>query len=303
VAGVVLALAAVILGLAVLQKTAVAQFCWRFYVAPVLADAANQPVGDVRAAYNPVNTFTYASLLLLALFFILKALKKLRAKVDAKFCVSLLPFVLFGALARVLEDIGFFEAPVVYLFISPLIYVWLGLLALALLALATKLKKPWLLPLAGVVLLGAALAALGTRAWRFPCMPLLALALSAALTLGIVCFCKTCARRLPALTLYTQTFNVLLLFAHALDASATFLGVDFYGYREKHVLPHILISHAHTAAIMYPLKLLVLLFAIYALDVLCKNLAENARGLAKFCIFVLGLAPGVRDIVRVALGV
>jgi uncharacterized membrane protein len=103
----------------------------------------------------------------------------------------------------------------------------------------------------------------------------------------------------------------LLFFAHFIDASATFISIDQpfgiggqLNYTEKHVIPHILISLFHTAAVMFILKLIIIIFVIYVIDIALKSeLAPNPRltGLIKLCILVLGLAPGTRDMLRLVM--
>lgn len=113
-------------------------------------------------------------------------------------------------------------------------------------------------------------------------------------------------KRRELLGLFAAPLNVLLFFGHFLDASATYRGIDAYGYGEKHVLPSFLIEVSGTATVMFLLKGIVIILAIYILDVLLKDeLKDNPRlvGLIKFCILVLGMAPGTRDLMRLAMGV
>ncbi|MBA3043554.1 DUF63 family protein [archaeon] len=154
----------------------------------------------------------------------------------------------------------------------------------------------------------------------------------------------------PKLSVYILGSNILLFFAHFLDASATFVGTDFYNYAEKHPLPAFLINLSGTGAVMYPLKFILIFLVIYVLDITYKKeikdisrknqkfflksygkkpkgffpkilgicransviYQENAEsvfrdktltGLLKICIFILGLAPGVRDMLRIGIGV
>jgi len=109
-----------------------------------------------------------------------------------------------------------------------------------------------------------------------------------------------------SLAVFALPINLLIAFAHYLDASATYRAINYFGYREKHVLPTYLIDLTGTALVMFPLKAVVIVLAIYILDIL---LAEDFRKqpdmffLIKFAIIVLGLAPAVRDVARLAMGV
>jgi len=99
--------------------------------------------------------------------------------------------------------------------------------------------------------------------------------------------------------------NSLMIFSQFLDGAATYTGLDFYGYREKHVLPSFLIDLTGTAAVMFILKFLVLMFAIYILDIgYREEMKEYPKldGLMRMVVIILGLAPGMRDMLRLALG-
>jgi uncharacterized membrane protein len=96
-------------------------------------------------------------------------------------------------------------------------------------------------------------------------------------------------------------FNLMILYAHMLDASSTYMGVDWFGYYEKHVVPTFLIALTGSAAVMFPLKLLVLLPVLSMID---KSVEDRAlKNLIKLTLITLGLAPAVRNTLRLALGV
>jgi uncharacterized membrane protein len=99
--------------------------------------------------------------------------------------------------------------------------------------------------------------------------------------------------------------NSLMILSQFLDGAATYTGLDFYGYREKHVLPAFLIDLTGTAIVMLVLKFGVLILTIYLLDIeYRKEMQEYPRlcGLIKIVVIILGLAPGTRDLLRLALG-
>lgn len=100
--------------------------------------------------------------------------------------------------------------------------------------------------------------------------------------------------------------SILLFASHFLDGAATYRGIDVHGYSEKHVLPSFLIELTGTALVMLPLKFLVVTLAIYLLDVAYRKDLQEAPNLAwlvKVAIMVLGFAPGMRDMLRLAMGV
>ena len=102
------------------------QWIWMYYWGPVVADASGGTAVfngvEAHEGYTVVSEVTYGILVVIALYLIYKLLKKLEIVVDWRFALSLMPYIVFGPVARVLEDSGFFKPPVVYWFISPLIY-------------------------------------------------------------------------------------------------------------------------------------------------------------------------------------
>ncbi len=102
----------------------------------------------------------------------------------------------------------------------------------------------------------------------------------------------------------TDKLNLSILYAHMLDASSTFIGVDTLGYYEKHVLPSYLIDLTGTAFVMYPLKLAIFIPVLYIIDTNFNEDAEsrNLRTFVKLVILVLGLSPACRNTIRMVFG-
>ncbi len=123
------------------------------------------------------------------------------------------------------------------------------------------------------------------------------------LVYGII---KILLPKYPKLEPYIFGINLILFFGHFLDASATFIAIDYYGYVEKHVLPTFLIEIFNTASIMFILKAVLVILVIYFIDILYKKDFQNNPtmvGLIKIAVLVLGLAPGTRDVLRLTIGV
>ena len=109
-------------------------FIWRYYWGPVVSDALNHPAEHhgitANEGYTLVSEITYGIIALLALYYIYRLFRRLKIAIDWGFCVSLMPLILFGPFSRVLEDTGYFEIPLVYWFISPLIYIQIAVYTL-----------------------------------------------------------------------------------------------------------------------------------------------------------------------------
>ena len=100
--------------------------------------------------------------------------------------------------------------------------------------------------------------------------------------------------------------NTGLIWAHLFDAATTFTALQFFasaGYYEQHVVSNIVIGFLGPAG-QFVLKLVVVPVVLWALD---KELPapENRflRNFLKVAILIVGFAPGLRNGIRLVLGV
>jgi len=255
-----------------------------YLIEPIVADAEQRPclVND----YNPINTFFFIFLLIIFFIIIHKIVVNKNIKLS---CASFFPIILFGAISRVLEDVSMFPKPLCYLFISPIIYIFIGLLTLFILYLNEKLVFP-----TGSVLCICTIVIFLT----------LPIKNYFALFLIVTIFCTTLIvfyAHLYLMNLKIFIKNLHLIGAHILDATTTFVGIEFFSYSEKHFLPNFLINFFGTSAVLYPIKIAIILFAIYVLEY--RKYDTYTKSLIKLLIFVVGFAPGVRNMLRLAVGV
>jgi uncharacterized membrane protein len=125
-------------------------------------------------------------------------------------------------------------------------------------------------------------------------------------TLATAGFFRAIHGRWPDARAFYAPVALILFASHFLDGAATFRGLDAFGYSEKHVVPSLLIDLTGTAAVMLPLKLAVVTAVVYLLDISYREDLEQSPTLGwlvKVAIMVLGLAPGTRDMLRLAMGV
>lgn len=240
--------------------------------------------------YNPVNTVVYGLLLGIGIILCYKLLEKLNVKIDEKFFIALLPFITLGAFLRALEDARLL--PKSALFITPGIFFTTFALAAAALVISlllqSKIEYHKTMPALGCVLL--IYPALLSLKNIYTFKPLLYVA---------AVFAISCALVLIALRFYTSDGWIHAAFAaHLLDASATVVGVEFFGYWEEHVFERMLIDKLGTAFVLFPLKIAVLLLVIFVVQ---KILDRDAAKFWYFALFVLGFAPGLRDLLKIML--
>jgi len=263
-------------------------------------------------SYNPVDTLTYAIVLGISLFGVLKLLEKLNVKIDAKFMISVTPYIIAGSSLRVLEDLKIFTPPLKYLFVTPIIYFFMFAVTISVLAIAINLERKrkirdyhTFFGYAGTALAFLNICALlvyGNVENAFPAAVILTLGI---VSTGIVYFIS----RQLNFALLTDKVNISILFTHLLDASSTFIGMDWLNYYEKHVAPTFFIDLAgnftdHPSLVMFPLKLLVFIPVLYMLDNKLEDEKERKLiGIMKLAILVLGLSPAVRNTLRILMGV
>ena len=263
---------------------------YKYYVEPIIYDTG----------YNPVNTVTWAILLGICILGLIRIFKRLNLKMDEKLVLYTLPYVLAGSSLRVIEDAGLVKPPASYLLITPLIYFLVFFVTTASLILTKKfLGKNFHRAYAVIGLLWTFmnLAALSTISIQRPLVPVAVLFLGTLLT-GTIYILRLA---LPQLNFLNNRYNLAILYSHMLDASSTYIGVDWFGYYEKHVVPTYLIDLTGTAAIMYPLKLLVLLPLLSIIDKYIED--KSLLNLTKLALIVLGLAPAIRNTLRLTLGI
>jgi uncharacterized membrane protein len=276
------------------------EFLYKYYIDPV---RYNEP-------YNPVETITYAAILIIAVFLLYRWLKKSGLSVDGKFILATIPFVVFGGVLRVVQDTGVITSDWQFLITTPLVYFVLFFYTVIVLYIARALEargflRNYLNWYAGVGILSAAavtafLCWFGFTRTRLDIGVLaVILAMAALACLAVWAFMRYALKW----DYVCDPLYATLIFGHMLDASATSYGIDLHqlGYYEQHVVGSALISWTGTAFSMFPLKLLVLFPAIYVLQQYRKDAPSVLWHLILLAMIVVGLAPGIRDMVRMVL--
>lgn len=263
------------------------EFFSRYFLIPFQTDSG----------YNFVNTIVYAVIALILLFVIYKLFEKLKINIDLKFFYSLIPFVVFGSSIRAFVDHQML--PYNFWFVSPGIYlltaaIFLGIFILSYLIEKYLNVKAW----KRVFVAGALLDAI---IWFFAIVNGLGFQniIYGSAIIGLAVLISIVLYFIFKRTKFTDKISFLPFPAHMLDASATFIAVDFLGFAEKHPLPSFVAGFAGTAAIMYLLKLIVLIPAVYLIRKEIKN--KNLANFLLIAIAVLGLAEGLRNLLTVLI--
>lgn len=243
--------------------------------------------------------YTIFTTILLGVFFVVTSyfiyyiLNKLKIKIDQKLLIGLVPWVIASAFVRVLEDAEIYPKTIftitpgiVVLFIITL----LPIVIFGKLYLEDKKKFPLWKTLAITGLIAIAINAPLLKINNFYGAGLIFITF--ATILGIMSIFNKFVK--------ADSLSFWAIASHMFDASATFIALSRFGYYEQHVIPTFLIN-ATGPWIMFVLKLVILIPIVYVLNKKCDD--DNLRQFLLIAIIVLGLAPALRDTLRLAAGV
>jgi uncharacterized membrane protein len=244
--------------------------------------------------YTPIGTATYGIILILAVLGTYKLLKHLKIKIDRRFFVGLLPFIIYGGWTRALRDhmLGIYQSN---FFCSPPIYFVIYAMTLVSLLIGIIIgrksenysyEKVMLIIGMSLLIYNASLTVINNISG-------FSIILSLVSFWALVFF--SISRFKPKML---SKMNAGIIVSHLLDASSTFTAVTFFGYYEQHVLPGFLID-IFGPWVMFPLKIIVVWTVLYLIDTYEED--EFFKRFLKIIILILGLALGLRDFLTVSM--
>ena len=237
------------------------------------------------SGYTVFNTIVYTLILVIFILAIIKMFKKLEIDPLSIF-YSIIPFIFLGSSTRALVDNGIL--PKTVFLITPGLYILVGLITII-----SFLFCIFLFNKKGID-------------YRYS---LFSLGLIFSLP-NLIFFSKVN---------FTALLNVILTW---ILSSLVFLGIVFLvlyvksnisknpekinlsNSKEKkkkyHVLPNALYQLFDTYLTLFPMKIIVIVAVLYIIDQYFDDL--TIKNLLKLAVFVLGLAPGLRNILTLILG-
>ena len=236
-------------------------------------------------------------------FVIFPLLDKRKVKFDAKFMLTLLPYILLGSALRVLEDLSFISRSwnpleAAYYFVTPGIYIFIALVTLVSLFGSLALSKKFGFPfhkLFAAIGLILALPILAFEIMHFQAW--LGFFEVVALTIGISLILIFVFGKLKW-SLLKGNLNRLALVSQLLDGTATFVATQFFFCGEQHPLSGFLLDWFPASFI--GVKIALVLIILHYVDKNIEN--KNLRGFIKIVVAVLGFATGLRDLLTLGVG-
>ena len=246
--------------------------------------------------YTVFNTIIFGIVLGVIILCIIKIFDKI-GKDPLELIYPLIPIIIFGSTSRALVDNNVY--PRIHLLATPGIYIFIGLLTIALLLVSIIFEKYLKVKYYKIIFITG----------LFVCIPNIIIMLNYGVNVEIIVF-EMCLWAFISTLFFIfknkikilgEKGNLEVLSAHIFDATSTFVAMDFFGYYEQHVLPTFMINSFGTALIMYPLKIIMILVILYVTDEYVKEVSSNH--MIKLSVFILGLAPGIRNFATLVLSI
>lgn len=262
------------------------------------------------APYNVFNTAAFAIVAIVAVCCIYWLVsRKLKLKVDEEFFFAAVPFVLFGAFLRVIQDASLLPREIVVTGISLFPFITPGIYFLVFFALVAGFAASWIIDKKTAVkntkrigwFVAVASFLVLVSKMSFP---------NAMIGVGILALATVCALVFRSadkkfFKTKTEKIELAVVFGQCLDGAATFLGVGFAGYGEQHVVGNAVMDSLGGPVAFFLLKVA---FAFVVIHVARREFSKSesdsqARTFLLLLIAIFGLGPGTRDLTRIVLGV
>lgn len=246
--------------------------------------------------YNVVSTIVYGIFLGIGIIISWKIIEKLKIEINKNFFIGVLPFLVLASFLRTLVDANLL--PKSFFLVSPGLFLTIFSFALATLVFGLIIQKKAnisyykVMLSIGLLLLVYPIFLFSKNVLTFE--PLLYILISFMLSSGIV----IAILQFLNISFLKNKWVYSIFAAHFLDASATYVGVEFYGYWEIHVFENFLIDQAGTALIIFPAKIIALVLVVFIIQ---RILGEKGKNFWYFAIFILGFSPGLRDTLTIML--
>ncbi|ENN96314.1 hypothetical protein J422_03104 [Methanocaldococcus villosus KIN24-T80] len=261
------------------------EFIYKYYIEPA----------EIGSGYNIIQEITYGAILAISLYLFYKALIRLNVKIDEKFAIPSIVFSILIALIRALVDLGYIERS--FLTITPgIVFVIGGLFIITILTTAYVFKEKYykVSAVIGFVIFLYFFSIFLTHIHHLDAL------IYVAMLVAVIYISIFYIDRILKLNILQNKIDSYAIIGQAIDASATAVGLAFYGYWEQHPIPRFFMEHFGAFSFI-PIKILAVLLALYVVNREVED--ENIKNIIKLCIMALGMAPGMRDLFRMIMGV
>ena len=257
------------------------------------------------SGYTVFNTVVYTLILVIFVLTIIKMFKKLDID-PISIIYSIIPFIFLGSSTRALVDNGFY--PKTVFLITPGLYILVGLITIASFLFSIYLFNKmeidyrYTLFFLGIIFSVPNIILFSKLNFTAIIYVLITWIIASLIFMAIaflVLYIKNKNTHNAIEKILQHKINFSIVLAHLFDASTTYVAVEYFNYTEQHVLPNALNQLFDTYLTLFPMKIIVIVAGLYIIDQYFDDL--TIKNLLKLTVFVLGLAPGLRNILTMAL--
>ena len=258
------------------------------------------------SGYTVFNTVVYTLILAIFVVAIIKMFKKLDIDPISIF-YAIIPFIFLGSSTRALVDNGFY--PKTVFLITPGLYILVGLITIASFLFSIYLFNKmeidyrYTLFFLGIIFSVPNIILFSKLNFISIIYVLVTWIIESLIFMAIaflVLYVKNKNSHNAIEKIVKHKINFSIVLAHLFDASTTYVAVEYFNYSEQHVLPNALNQLFDTYLTLFPMKIIVIVAVLYIIDQYFED--QTIKNLLKLTVFVLGLAPGLRNILTMALG-
>ena len=258
------------------------------------------------SGYTVFNTVVYTLILAIFVVAIIKMFKKLDIDPISIF-YAIIPFIFLGSSTRALVDNGFY--PKTVFLITPGLYILVGVITIASFLLSIYLFNKmeidyrYTLFFLGIIFSVPNIILFSKLNFTAIIYVLITWIIASLIFMAIaflVLYVKNKNSHKAIEKILKHKINFSIVLAHLFDASTTYVAVEYFNYTEQHVLPNALNQLFDTYLTLFPMKLIVIVAVLYIIDQYFED--QTIKNLLKLTVFVLGLAPGLRNILTLILG-
>ena len=258
------------------------------------------------SGYTVFNTVVYTLILAIFVVAIIKMFKKLDIDPISIF-YAIIPFIFLGSSTRALVDNGFY--PKTVFLITPGLYILVGLITIASFLFSIYLFNKmeidyrYTLFFLGIIFSVPNIILFSKLNFISIIYVLVTWIIASLIFMAIaflVLYVKNKNSHNAIEKILEHKINFSIVLAHLFDASTTYVAVEYFNYSEQHVLPNALNQLFDTYLTLFPMKIIVIVAVLYIIDQYFED--QTIKNLLKLTVFVLGLAPGLRNILTMALG-
>lgn len=288
------------------------EFIWKYLLGPVIADAKNAETAvwngvTAHTGYNIFNTITWGLIAVASLLLIRREFQERDIEITTSTAISSIPFIALGGILRFLEDAAIAPFILRPFIITPFIYFLVAALFIASIPVASRMatkascSRDEMLKNLGYLILAPFLGLATYLMVQGANLLLVTAPLAISLTLTALYYVAT--RR----TGYSSREYVLVAFSQFFGGAVSMVSISEFAaeitgnaYHQKQLL-----TQASTDIFGEPgvliLKSAIAGLAIYILEEDIEE--ENFKAIALVVLYSIGIATGLRVLLRLGLGI